>query len=110
MPKLPSKLTKWPDQPTPTVAAPAAYSSTRSQPMIAPMPRVIRLSGVSARFSWCSPAWSASARKVAMDLVAHKLMRDSVQEGDESTARTAPTFAGAGDLSIETGVRDSQRL
>src|SRR5437667_493617 len=33
-PKLPSRLTKWPDQPTPTVAAPAAYSSTRSQPMI----------------------------------------------------------------------------
>src|SRR5437879_8776663 len=33
-PKFPSRLTKWPDQPTPTVAAPAAYSSTRSQPMI----------------------------------------------------------------------------
>src|SRR6185503_18660399 len=28
------RLTRWPDQPTPTVAAPAAYSSTRSQPMI----------------------------------------------------------------------------
>src|SRR6267154_3128264 len=34
MPKLLSSETKWPDQPTPTVAAPAAYSSTRSQPMI----------------------------------------------------------------------------
>ena len=34
MPKSPSSDTKWPDQPTPTVAAPAAYSSTRSQPMI----------------------------------------------------------------------------
>src|SRR5204863_9227000 len=32
--KLLSSDTKWPDQPTPTVAAPAAYSSTRSQPMI----------------------------------------------------------------------------
>ena len=34
MPNRPSRLTKCPDQPTPTVAAPAAYSSTRSQPMI----------------------------------------------------------------------------
>src|SRR5882672_6581450 len=34
MPKLLSSETKWPDQPTPTVAAPAAYSSTRSHPMI----------------------------------------------------------------------------
>ena len=34
MPKRPSSETRWPDQPTPTVAAPAAYSSTRSQPMI----------------------------------------------------------------------------
>jgi len=33
-PNRPSRDTKWPDQPTPTVAAPAAYSSTRSQPMI----------------------------------------------------------------------------
>src|SRR5205823_12880390 len=33
-PNSPSRDTKWPDQPTPTVAAPAAYSSTRSQPMI----------------------------------------------------------------------------
>src|SRR6266404_4487321 len=33
-PKLLSSDTKWPDQPTPTVAAPAAYSSTRSHPMI----------------------------------------------------------------------------
>src|SRR5213082_431400 len=33
-PNRPSSDTKWPDQPTPTVAAPAAYSSTRSQPMI----------------------------------------------------------------------------
>jgi len=40
-----------------------------------------------------------------MDLVAHKFMRDSVQESDESTARTDPRFAGAGDLSIETKVR-----
>jgi len=30
----PSRDTKWADQPTPTVAAPAAYSSTRSHPMI----------------------------------------------------------------------------
>ncbi len=34
IPKSLSRLTKWPDQPTPTVAAPAAYSSTRSHPMI----------------------------------------------------------------------------
>src|SRR5260370_14724043 len=34
MPKLLSSDTKWPDQPTPTVAAPAAYSSTRAHPMI----------------------------------------------------------------------------
>src|SRR2546422_9648752 len=34
MPKLLSSETKWPDQPTPTVAAPAAYSRTKSQPMI----------------------------------------------------------------------------
>ena len=34
MPKSLSRLTKYPDQPTPTVAAPTAYSSTRSQPMI----------------------------------------------------------------------------
>src|ERR1041384_1377904 len=33
IPKLLSSDTKWPDQPTPTVAAPAAYSSTRSHPM-----------------------------------------------------------------------------
>src|SRR5437660_11097217 len=33
-PNRPSRDTKWPDQPTPTVAAPAAYSTTRSQPMI----------------------------------------------------------------------------
>ena len=33
-PNSPSRDTKWPDQPTPTVAAPAAYSSTRSHPMI----------------------------------------------------------------------------
>src|SRR6266513_4689510 len=37
MPKLLSSETKWPDQPTPTVAAPAAYSSTRSHPMIQAM-------------------------------------------------------------------------
>src|SRR5260370_37306976 len=72
-------------------------------PIMAPMPGVIRFQGPSARFSWCSPAESASARSVAMDLVAHKLMRDSVQEGDESTARTAPTSAPTGDLSIEEG-------
>src|SRR6476646_6335765 len=29
-----NRSTRCPDQPTPTVAAPAAYSSTRSQPMI----------------------------------------------------------------------------
>jgi hypothetical protein len=51
-------------------------------PMIAPMPSVIRLSGVSARLSWWSPASLASARSVAMDFVAHKFMRDSVQVGD----------------------------
>jgi hypothetical protein len=34
IPKLLKRLTRWPDQPTPTVAAPAAYSSTRSHPMI----------------------------------------------------------------------------
>src|SRR5262245_40985699 len=34
MPKRLNRSTRWPDQPTPTVAAPAAYSSTRSQPMI----------------------------------------------------------------------------
>src|SRR5207237_3278559 len=34
MPSWPRSDTRWPDQPTPTVAAPAAYSSTRSQPMI----------------------------------------------------------------------------
>ena len=28
------KLTRWPDQPTATVAAPSAYSRIRSQPMI----------------------------------------------------------------------------
>jgi len=39
-------------------------------------------------------------------LVAHKLMRDSVQEGDESTARTAPRFAGGSDLSIDERVND----
>src|SRR4029077_4567712 len=33
-PNRPNSDTKWPDQPTPTVAAPAAYSSTRSHPMI----------------------------------------------------------------------------
>ena len=33
-PNSPSSDTKCPDQPTPTVAAPAAYSSTRSHPMI----------------------------------------------------------------------------
>src|SRR6266576_362786 len=75
-------------------------------PMMAPMPSVIRLSGVSARFSWCSPASLASARRLAMDLVAHKLMRDSGQEGDESTARTDPRFARGGDLSIEESVND----
>src|SRR2546428_10886401 len=74
-------------------------------PMMAPMPSVIRLSGVSARFSWCSPASLASARKVEMDLVAHKFMRDSVQGGDESTVQTDPRFARASDLSIETSVR-----
>ena len=37
IPSWPSRLTKWPDQPTPTVAAPAAYSSTRSHPMIQAM-------------------------------------------------------------------------
>ncbi len=37
MPKLLSSDTKCPDQPTPTVAAPAAYSSTRSHPMIQAM-------------------------------------------------------------------------
>jgi len=31
-------------------------------------------------------------------------MRDSVQGGDESTARDDPRFARAGDLSIETKV------
>src|SRR6267378_7741884 len=78
-------------------------------PMMAPIPSVTRLSGVSARFSWCSPASLASARRVAMDLVAHKLMRDSVREGDESTARDAPRFAGGGDLSIEEGCERSVR-
>ena len=34
MPKLPSRLTKYPDQPTATVDAPMAYSRIRSQPMI----------------------------------------------------------------------------
>src|SRR2546428_11304369 len=34
IPKLLSREAKWPDQPTPTVAAPAAYSRTKSQPMI----------------------------------------------------------------------------
>jgi len=33
-PNSPNRDTKCPDQPTPTVAAPAAYSSTRSHPMI----------------------------------------------------------------------------
>src|SRR6266550_3307032 len=75
-------------------------------PMMAPMPSVIKLSGVSARFSWCSPASLASARRVAIDLVAHKLMRDSVQGGDESTVQTDPRFARAGDLSIEERVND----
>src|SRR5437763_9812052 len=70
-------------------------------PMIAPIPSVIRLRGPSARFSWCSPAASASARRVWIDLVAHKFMRDSIQRGDESTVQTAPTFPGASDLSIE---------
>ena len=37
MPNWLSSDTRWPDQPTPTVAAPAAYSSTRSQPMIQAM-------------------------------------------------------------------------
>src|SRR5262245_1335610 len=36
-----------------------------------------------------------------MGFVAHKFMRDSDQVGDESTAQTAPRFAGGGDLSIE---------
>src|SRR5882762_1790161 len=79
-------------------------------PMMAPMPSVIRLSGVSARFSWCSPASLASARSVAIDLVAHKLMRDSVQGGDESTVQTDPRFARAGDLSIEEGVNDQYEM
>src|SRR5947199_10517304 len=34
MPRKSSRLRKCPDHPTPTVAAPIAYSSTRSQPMI----------------------------------------------------------------------------
>ena len=34
MPKMSSRLARWPDQPTATVAAPIAYSSTRSHPMI----------------------------------------------------------------------------
>src|SRR5436309_16130477 len=85
-------------------AAAWPVSTKMPAPMMAPMPSVMRLSGPSARFSWCSPAASASARRVAMDLVAHKLMRDSGQEGDESTARTAPRFAGGDDLSIEERV------
>src|SRR6266513_2920435 len=78
-------------------AAAWPVSTKMPAPMMAPMPSVIRLSGVSARFSWCSPASLASARRLAMDFVAHKLMRDSVQEGDESTARDAPRFAGGRD-------------
>src|SRR3954469_11615013 len=78
--------------------------------MIAPIPSVIRLRGPSARFSWCSPAASASARRVWIDLVAHKFMRDSVQRGDESTVQTAPRFAGASDLSIESKVSAEQSV
>src|SRR5437870_12008646 len=87
-------------------AAAWPVSTKMPAPMMAPMPRVIRLSGVSARFSWCSPASLASARRVAMDFVAHKLMRDSVSRGDETTVQTDPRFAGAGDLSIEERVND----
>src|SRR6266545_4877877 len=86
-------------------AAAWPVSTKMPAPMMAPMPSVIRLSGVSARFSWCSPASLASARRVAMDLVAHKLMRDSVQGGDETTVQTDPRFAGGSDLSIESRVR-----
>src|SRR5438270_1407083 len=87
-------------------AAAWPVSTKMPAPMMAPMPSVIRFRGPSARLSWCSPAESASARNVEMDLVAHKFMRDSIQRGDESTVQTDPRFARASDLSIEESVND----
>src|SRR5205814_4324448 len=44
-------------------------------PMTAPMPRVTRLRGPSARTRACSPVASASARSAAIGLVANKVMQ-----------------------------------
>src|SRR2546425_5233774 len=46
-------------------------------PMTAPMPSVTRLRGPSARVRACSPVASASARSVAIGLVAKRLIRQS---------------------------------
>src|SRR2546425_8857610 len=46
-------------------------------PMTAPMPSVTRLRGPSARLRACSPAASASARRVAIGLVANRVIRQS---------------------------------
>src|ERR1700716_3186295 len=91
-------------------AAAWPVSTKMPAPMMAPMPNVIRFKGPSARFSWCSPTESPSARNVGMDLVAHKFMRDSVQGGDESTVQTDPRFAQASDLSIEERANDQYEM
>src|SRR5216683_1007719 len=71
-------------------------------PMIAPMPSIVRLSAPRARFRLWSV--SASACRSVTLFRRNRFMRTPFAKGDESTARDAPRFARAGDLSIETGV------
>src|SRR5215475_13072655 len=70
------------------VAAAWPVNTKMPVPIIAPMPRVTRLTGPNARFKVCSPVAAASALILSIDLVAnndimasYQILKDLVETG-----------------------------
>src|SRR2546430_6481213 len=85
-------------------------------PITAPMPSVTRLRGPSARTSACSPVASASARSVAMGLVANRVILQfrargarSQRRRDDRDCRRDETVLGRGRSEQVTPVAPAER-
>src|SRR3989442_11205835 len=75
-------------------------------PMMAPMPSVVRFSAPRVFLSVPSPVASASARRRAIDFVAHKLMRtsDAWEVSDGWRRRDALDYGWSCRVSSSNGV------
>src|SRR5882762_10166295 len=73
-----SNSMKWFDQPEETVLAPMAYSSVRSQPMMAPTPSAVSWPAPSVRLRLCWPASPASASSMFIGFFTKSQLRGSL--------------------------------